>query len=511
MNGGNSDTDLLVLRATGAGFEEFQRLPRARGEDAEFFRIGERAFPGHRGHPLRRRPVYLRHRAAIFTWDGSGFVPFQSVPGYAGKQWRHIPIGDRHFLGLAQGVVLPGPRRTICRPESSSGDAETFVPFQDIPSRVGLQLATVHPGRQHFLAHGQCGALDAVPLGRRLVRRAPGAGRPARRAFADFEADGEHFLLVRPGCQSESELLRWDGERFLPPPEAGRAGRPEFAVIRGEARAVRSPSELCPWHPGRPETALTSQLYRWEHGALTVVEEFPTTGGTDVAVFHDAAGPLVGVTNSLTEDIRFARQHPPSTGSPVDPPHPSEDRAWPATTPRTDRAVHRLHSQRGQHREPPDPVQRRAHRRRPADRGHRHRPRALPRRRPATPGRRLPDVPPEDSKSWPESPTSTRTGLPGQPSAPCAGTAPGGRRTAPAAPCRHRPRRQQPHTLARHHRRTGLPRPRTSHHRHDRLHLRGHRPLPAHRPGRRELLNARTLREDYLEATPTPTDNQPSR
>jgi len=306
MNGGNSDTDLLVLRATGAGFEEFQRLPAPGGEDAEFFRIGERAFLATAGIRSGAGPYTFATEQRIFTWDGSGFVPFQSVPGYAGKQWRHIPIGDRHFLGLAQGVVLPGAEADNLPSRIFEWDAETFVPFQDIPSRWAYNWHPFTLGGQHFLAHAD----NVVPStlfrwdGDSFVEHQELADRHGR-AFADFEADGEHFLLVAR-LQSESELLRWDGERFLPHQKLAEPGGREFAVIRGEQGLYVVRVNFVLGTQADPETALTSQLYRWEHGALTVVEEFPTTGGTDVAVFHDAAGPLVGVTNSLTEDIRFA-------------------------------------------------------------------------------------------------------------------------------------------------------------------------------------------------------------
>src|ERR1700736_177360 len=44
INGGDSDTSLLVFRANNGGFAEHQRLEAPGGEDAEFFRIGGRSF-----------------------------------------------------------------------------------------------------------------------------------------------------------------------------------------------------------------------------------------------------------------------------------------------------------------------------------------------------------------------------------------------------------------------------------------------------------------------------------
>ena len=44
MNGGDSDTDLLLLQSAGGRFEPWSALPAPGGEDAEFFTIGGRSF-----------------------------------------------------------------------------------------------------------------------------------------------------------------------------------------------------------------------------------------------------------------------------------------------------------------------------------------------------------------------------------------------------------------------------------------------------------------------------------
>jgi hypothetical protein len=58
--------------------------------------------------------------------------------------------------------------------------------------------------------------------------------------------------------------------------------------------------------PKDPRTDLVSQLYHWTDGRFAVVEEFPTTGGTDVALLPDPEGVVLAVSNSLSPDVRFA-------------------------------------------------------------------------------------------------------------------------------------------------------------------------------------------------------------
>jgi hypothetical protein len=108
MNVGDSDTELLLLRQTADGYEPFQTLPVPGGEDAEFFRIDDRAFLAtasiRRGHG----PYEFSTESTLYSWTGSRFAPFQAFPGFAAKQWRYFTVAGRHFLALAQGVALPG-------------------------------------------------------------------------------------------------------------------------------------------------------------------------------------------------------------------------------------------------------------------------------------------------------------------------------------------------------------------------------------------------------------------
>ncbi|MBB5084804.1 hypothetical protein [Nonomuraea endophytica] len=301
MNGGDSDAELLVLRRTGEGFELFQSLEVPGGEDAEFFRIGPRAFLAtasiRRGHG----PYEFNVDSQVFEWDGARFVPFQRVPGFAAKQWRHFTVGDQHFLALAQGLPQPGTQPSrIYR-----WQGESFEKFQEITSLAGYNWHAFRVAGHDFLAH-------ADHLAPSVLYRWDGAGFAVHqqlaeqhgRAFASFSADGEDYLLV--GCiQGQSRLLRWDGEKFAEHAVLDGQGTREFAILHGEHGLYVLRVNFIHGTPAAPTTALSSQLYRWQGGGLQVVEEFPTTGGTDVAVLD---GDLVAVSNGLSADVRFAAE-----------------------------------------------------------------------------------------------------------------------------------------------------------------------------------------------------------
>jgi hypothetical protein len=308
MNGGDSDTDLLLLRRTAGGYEPFQTLPVPGGEDAEFFLIGDRAFLATASIRRGRGPYEFGIESIVYSWNGSRFVPFQAFPGFAAKQWRHFTVAGRHFLALAQGVALPATASVNQPSRIFRWDGAAFQPLQDIPSQWAYNWHAFSLDGHEFLAHA-----DHVTPSR--LYRWDGSGFVVHqelaaehgRAFASFGADGAHYLLV--ACMaSPSKLLRWDGDRFVEHAVLDGLGAREFAVLHGKHGLYVLRVNFILGTPAAPTTTLTSQLYEWQDGKLVVVEEFPTSGGTDVAVYSDEQGPLVAVSNSLSADVHFATE-----------------------------------------------------------------------------------------------------------------------------------------------------------------------------------------------------------
>jgi hypothetical protein len=308
MNGGNSDTDLLLLRRSSAGYEPFQTLPAPGGEDAEFFQIGDRPFLATANIRSGRGPYRYNTDSMLYSWTGSQFEPFQAFPTFAAKQWRHFRVGDEHFLALAQGVARPD----IGSPNQPSRifrwDGALFAPFQEIPSQWAYNFHAFSIARTTFLAHAD----HVTPS--RLYRWDGGRFVPHQdlvdssgRAFASFESGGTHYLLVAR-IFSPPQLMRWDGARFVEHATLAGLGSREVAVLHGKNGLYVVRVNFILGTPAAPQTALTSQLYEWRDGELVVVDEFATFGGTDVATYSDERGALVAVSNSLSGDLRFATE-----------------------------------------------------------------------------------------------------------------------------------------------------------------------------------------------------------
>jgi hypothetical protein len=80
MNGGDSDVSLIVYRHGTGGFVEYQRLPVSGGEDAEFFRIGNRAFLATASIRSGRGPYSFNVDSTIFEWRGGRFRAISNIP-----------------------------------------------------------------------------------------------------------------------------------------------------------------------------------------------------------------------------------------------------------------------------------------------------------------------------------------------------------------------------------------------------------------------------------------------
>jgi Domain of unknown function (DUF5624)/EPTP domain len=332
MNGGDSDTELLLLHRNGGRFEPWRTLPAPGGEDAEFFTIGDRAFLAVASIRTGAGPYEFETTSTIFEWRDGEFAPFQEVPTFAAKQWKHWQIGGRHFLGLAQGVVFPpghaGPDPAASRPPAANQDSvvyewkgEAFVEFQRIPSRWAYNWHAFQAGGEFFVAHAEHAGPSILYRwdGARLQPQQTLADQSGR-AFATFDDGGETYLVV--ACiAAPTRVLRLAGGQFTETQVLDGLGARELAVTRCGGRTLLIRVNFILGTPADPQPSLDSQIYEWDGGKLHEVATFPTCGGTDVTVLSGSGsgsgsggsdgGPESGtveliVTNSLTPELRFA-------------------------------------------------------------------------------------------------------------------------------------------------------------------------------------------------------------
>ena len=306
MNGGDSDTEVLLLRRAGSGYDVVAALDAPGGEDAEFFSIDGRRFLAVASIRSGAGPYDYTTPSRLFEWSGDKFLPYQTFPGYAAKQWRHLEVDGRHFLALAQGLARPGQDAASRPSEIHEWNGSEFVPFQTVASAWGYNWHGFAVDGRRFLAHADHVEPSVLHEwdGSAFVPRQVLVEK-AGRAFADFTVEGTTYLLA--ACLlGPSRLLRWDGSAFVEHQVLDGPGAREWAVVHGSSGLYVVRVNFITGTPQAPNPQLDSQIYRWHDDRLEVVETFPTSGGTDVAVIEDPGGPLIAVSNALSPDVRFA-------------------------------------------------------------------------------------------------------------------------------------------------------------------------------------------------------------
>jgi hypothetical protein len=312
MNGGDSDTDLLLLHRAGGRFEPWATLSAPGGEDAEFFTIGGRSFLAVASIRTGAGPYEFAATSTIYEWRIDGFAPFQEVPTFAAKQWKHWRIGDRHFLGLAQGVTSPPGQAGQENQDSVVYEwtGQSFAEFQRIPSRWAYNWHAFQAGGEFFVAHAEHAGPSILYRwdGTRLQPWQTLADESGR-AFATF-AHGSSTYLVVACIAAPTRVLRLADGEFTQTQVLDGLGARELAVARCAGRTLLVRVNFILGAPADPEPALDSQVYEWDGGKLHEVASFPTCGGTDVAVLNNSDTDSVElvVTNSLTPELRFAAE-----------------------------------------------------------------------------------------------------------------------------------------------------------------------------------------------------------
>lgn len=304
INGGTSDTEVLLLRDSPHGFVRGGALPVGGGEDVEAFRIGGRTFLAVASIRTGSGPYEFATSSQIFEAHADGFRLVQSLPTYAAKQFRHFTMDGAHFLGVAQNMPSGDVPSTILR-----WDGARFQPWQELESVAGYNIAVFDIEGRTFLAHAD----HAAPS--RLYRLDQGRFVEHQELV---EAGGRAFLLLQDAAgpllavariDADSPLLRWDGDRFtVASTIPGGPGGREFARVTTARGTYVVRVEFIHGTPADPQPDLQSHVYRLQEGALRTVGRFPTTGATDVAVLHGDGEIRIAVSNGLA-----ARPEPGAT------------------------------------------------------------------------------------------------------------------------------------------------------------------------------------------------------
>jgi hypothetical protein len=306
MNGGDSDTSAPIYRWQRGRLVEDRLLPLSGGEDAEFFNLGEGSYLVTAGMRSGHGPYRYNIDQVLYKWISGSWAPIQTFAAFAAKQWHFFRVGHRAFLALAQGLTLGDIEAT--NPRSSriyQWNGLQFDDFQTFGGMWGYNWESFQIAGQSFLAYADHVG-ESVLLAWDGSSFAPlqSFSKMAGRCFRYFTADLEHYLAFA-NIQGDSTLYRWNGKEFSPCQKLGGPGGREFCVVRTNSNLYLVQINFIQGEPSAPRTNLMSRVFKWIDGKLVLVEEFPTAGGTDAAVFSADGTLFLAVSNSLTADVRF--------------------------------------------------------------------------------------------------------------------------------------------------------------------------------------------------------------
>jgi hypothetical protein len=306
MNGGDSDTGALIYRRQHGRWVEDGVLPLSGGEDAEFFNLEEEFYLITAGVRAGRGPYRYNIDQVLYKWLGGSWAPIQTFAAFAAKQWHFFRVGHRAFLALAQGVTLGHIEAT--NPRTSriyEWNGQRFDEFQTLEGMWGYNFESFEIAGRSFLAYADhIGASVLLVWNGSSFRPLQSFSENGGRCFRYFTAGGAHYLAFA-NIQGDSILYRWDGQEFSPCQNLGGPGGREFCVVRTNCNLYLLQINFIQGEPSAPRTDLMSRVLRWAGGELLPVEEFPTAGATDAAVFSDGGTLFAAVSNSLTADVRF--------------------------------------------------------------------------------------------------------------------------------------------------------------------------------------------------------------
>jgi hypothetical protein len=97
MNGGNSNTDMIIFRWQAGKFTVHERLPSPGGEDALVFRIGGDTFLGTASIRSGADPYDMNDFARLYRREDGRWQLIQAIPTFAGKQLYHFAFDGRYF------------------------------------------------------------------------------------------------------------------------------------------------------------------------------------------------------------------------------------------------------------------------------------------------------------------------------------------------------------------------------------------------------------------------------
>lgn len=309
MNGGNSDTHVLIFRWEKNQFILFQSLPVHGGEHVAFGLVNKTPMLAIANIRSGQQPQFDMHtNSSLYAWNGQHFVHLQDIPSFAAKSTCLYTIEGEYFLGISEGVIES--KEDEGKPSQSHiyrWDGNQFSSYQSIPSLWGYDMNHFTIDGHTFLgiADNLSGSTLYIWQDKQFKPFQSFSEHGGGRQFCYFTCQGNHYIAFA-NLLSDSMVYQWDGQQFThwQTLEGAGARHFHFQRIRGQDYLFRTN-----FITGTRENPITKQdsiVYLWDKNKCKPVTSYVTYGGTAAQTFIVEGRYYLAVSNSLTEDTRFA-------------------------------------------------------------------------------------------------------------------------------------------------------------------------------------------------------------
>jgi hypothetical protein len=305
MNVGDTDVDSLIFKWKKGKFVPYQHIPGHGNESADVFKVGDQvhlAISSVQSGP--KAPYNYNTYSKVYRWDGRVFYPIQQFLGFTSKDFYGFSIGQRHFIGLANGVVLPHIQGDTTSKVYEWVDGR-YVPFQDFPTKWAYSWNSFSIKGEHYLSLTDHLRPSIIYHwnGTRFVEFQSFENMGGR-VFTPFKIDGKLYLAFA-NISHPAEIYKWNGTQFEAYQTLAGLGSRDFTFFRNNGKNYLFKTNLIHGSPQDPITKLQSQLYQWKDGKFEVVQNVTTYGGSRSAFFRIGKDAYLGVANTWSEDVRF--------------------------------------------------------------------------------------------------------------------------------------------------------------------------------------------------------------
>jgi hypothetical protein len=307
-------SQILLFDSITSTFVPYQSIPTFGARDLEFFTIGGQSYLALANQATNDSNWSLNSQ--VFRWNGSSFSLFQAIPTLGATDLEFFTIANTSYLAIANQRDDSTVNRFSVNSQVLRFNGTSFVPFQTIPTigAVDCEFISIGSG-QFFLAIANFRNETSFSTNSQILRFngsvfVPFQTVPTDGAIAleSFSISGQSFLaLVSRETASNvfalnSQILRWNGTSFAPFQFIRTQGATDvqFFSLNGQSFLA-----LASYQDSPTSFSINSEILRFDGSRFVPFASVPTQGGSEWEFFSMGGQSYLAVANRFNGSTHF--------------------------------------------------------------------------------------------------------------------------------------------------------------------------------------------------------------